>query len=197
MTVGLYGGSFNPAHSGHLHVAKTARRRLGLDGVVWLVSPQNPLKAKKDTAALERRIQGVVKLAKAPGNIVSDVESRAGVQYTIDTVRLLKARFPEVRFVWIMGADSLATFHRWKGWTDIAREVPICVVARPGASLRAHLSPAARRFPAARKPAAAAAAFGQMSPPAWIYLNAPLNFESSTQLRGRETSGESSLPMSG
>lgn len=195
--MGLYGGSFNPAHSGHLHVAQTARRNLRLDRVVWLVSPQNPLKATDQTAALERRMERVKTLAKGPANIVSDLESRAGVQFTIDTVRLLKARFPEVCFVWIMGADSLATFHRWRGWADIARELPICVVARPGASLRGRLSPAARRFPAARKPADAAGRLSRMPPPAWTFLTAPLNFESSTRLRVLERNGKSSVTMSG
>ena len=135
MRVGLYGGSFNPAHDGHAHVAETARKRLGLDRVIWLVSPQNPLKSSRDTAPLAERMAGVRRQARDRGMVVSDVETRMGSQYTIDTVRALKARYPGVSFVWIMGADSLATFHRWKGWTQIMREVPVAVISRPWASL--------------------------------------------------------------
>jgi nicotinate-nucleotide adenylyltransferase len=119
MRVGLYGGSFNPAHEGHAHVAETAKRRLRLDRVIWLVSPQNPLKARHETADLAERMTGARALAKGPGMIVTDVETQLGSAYTIDTVRALKQRFPGVKFVWIMGADSLATFHRWRGWTQI------------------------------------------------------------------------------
>ena len=121
MRIGLYGGSFNPAHEGHAHVAETARRRLRLDRVIWLVSPQNPLKTRHETASLAERIAGARALAKGPGMIVADIETGLGSAYTIDTVRALKARFPGVRFVWIMGADSLAGFHRWRGWTQIMR----------------------------------------------------------------------------
>src|SRR6185503_8879796 len=108
MRVGLYGGSFNPAHAGHAHVAETAMRRLGLDRVIWLVSPQNPLKPGHETDALARRMGGARRYAQGASMVVSDAESRLGSQYTIDTLRALKARFPGVRFVWIMGADSLA-----------------------------------------------------------------------------------------
>src|SRR3954470_23274469 len=115
MRVGLFGGSFNPAHEGHAHVAETALQRLHLDRVIWLVSPQNPLKAASETADLAERMAGARRLARGPAMIVSDAESRLGSQYTIDIVRTLKARFPGVDFVWIMGADSLASFHRWRG----------------------------------------------------------------------------------
>jgi nicotinate-nucleotide adenylyltransferase len=185
MRVGLFGGSFNPAHEGHAHVAETARRRLKLDRVVWLVSPQNPLKAGRETAGLGQRIAGARAWARGPGMIVSDLEARLGSAYTIDTIRWLKARFPGVRFVWIMGADSLASFHRWKGWTQIMREVPVAVVSRPWISLRSRYSPAARRFAAARRPSSQAALLPAMRPPAWVFLLGPLNFQSSTALRER------------
>ena len=135
MRVGLFGGSFNPAHEGHAHVAETARRRLGLDLVVWLVSPQNPLKSAHETAPLATRMAGAQTYARQRGMTVSDAETRLGSRYTIDTVRALKARFPGVDFVWIMGADSLATFHRWRGWTQIMAETPVAVVSRPWISL--------------------------------------------------------------
>lgn len=190
MRVGLYGGSFNPAHDGHAHVAETARKRLGLDRVIWLVSPQNPLKSSRDTAPLAERMAGVRRQARDRGMVVSDVESRMGSQYTIDTVRALKARFPGVNFVWIMGADSLATFHRWRGWTQIMRELPVAVISRPWASLRSRFSPTARRFAFARRPAAQAALLPDEAAPAWVYLHGPLNFASSTALREGRRKGE-------
>jgi nicotinate-nucleotide adenylyltransferase len=185
MKVGLYGGSFNPAHDGHAHVAETAKRRLGLDRVIWLVSPQNPLKRGHETADLSERLAAARARAKGPGMIVSGAEARLGSTYTVDTVRSLKARFPGVRFVWIMGADSLATFHRWKGWTDIMREVPVAVVSRPWISLRSRFSPAARRFAHARLPAAAAVRLPYATTPAWAFLYGRFNFQSSTALRAR------------
>lgn len=190
MRVGLYGGSFNPAHDGHAHVAETARKRLGLDRVIWLVSPQNPLKSSRETAPLAERLAGVRAIARDRGMVVSDVETRMGSQYTIDTVRALKARYPGVSFVWIMGADSLATFHLWKGWTQIMREVPVAVISRPWASLKSRFSPTARRFAAARRPAAEAALLADQAAPAWVYLHGPLNFASSTALREGRRKGE-------
>jgi len=183
MAVGLYGGSFNPVHGGHAHVANTALRRLGLDRVIWLVSPQNPLKSATDTAALDERLAQTARLALGPSMIVSDLERRIGTRYSIDTVRWLKARFPGVRFVWIMGADGLADFHFWRGWAALAREVPIAVVSRPGVALRSRTSPLARRFAAFRIPASAANTLAGRAPPAWAYLDAPYDFTSSTALR--------------
>jgi nicotinate-nucleotide adenylyltransferase len=183
MKVGLYGGSFNPAHPGHAHVAETALRRLGLDRVIWLVSPQNPLKPSHETEALTRRIWGALRYAEGPSMIVSDAETRMGSQYTIDTLRALKTRFPGVHFVWIMGADSLASFHRWRGWTQIMRQTPVAVVSRPWIALKSRGSPAARRFARARIPSSAAKTLPFRKPPAWVYLRGPLNFTSSTALR--------------
>ena len=185
MRVGLFGGSFNPAHSGHAHVAETAKRRLNLDRVIWLVSPQNPLKPSHETASLAERMAGARKLAQAPGMIVSDAETKLGSAYTVDTVRALKARFPGVHFVWIMGADSLASFHRWKGWTGIMREAPVAVVSRPWISIRSRFSPAARRFARFRRPSGQAGTLPRLKPPAWVFLLGPLNFQSSTLLRER------------
>jgi nicotinate-nucleotide adenylyltransferase len=186
MRVGLYGGSFNPAHEGHAHVAETAKRRLRLDRVIWLVSPQNPLKGRHETADLAERMAGARALAKGPGMIVSDVETRLGSAFTIDTVRALKRRFPRVRFVWIMGADSLASFHRWRGWTQIMREVPVAVVSRPWISLRSRFSPAALRFARFRRPSTQAVTLPGSKPPAWVFLYGRFNFQSSTALRLRQ-----------
>jgi nicotinate-nucleotide adenylyltransferase len=183
MRVGLYGGSFNPAHEGHAHVAETALERLGLDVVIWLVSPQNPLKAPHETEALEARMHGAAAQARGRRMIVSDAERRIGSRYTIDTLRVLKARFPGVHFVWIMGGDSLAGFHAWRGWIQILHEVPVAVVARPGYELRSRFSPAARRFAWARIRSAAAKRLPLLHTPAWVYLRGPLNHASSTARR--------------
>jgi nicotinate-nucleotide adenylyltransferase len=185
MRVGLFGGSFNPAHEGHAHVAETARRRLRLDRVIWLVSPQNPLKPSHETADLAHRMAGARAFARGPGMVVSDLETRLGSAYTIDTVRALQARFPRVKFVWVMGADSLASFHRWRGWTQIMREVPVAVVSRPWIALRSRFAPAARRFARFRVTSAQAATLPGRVPPAWVFLRGPLNFQSSTHLRER------------
>jgi nicotinate-nucleotide adenylyltransferase len=178
MRVGLYGGSFNPTHSGHLQVAAIARARLGLARVIWLVSPGNPL--KRTDSPLARRL-AEAKLAGA--GEVSDVEARLGTRFTIDTVRRLKARFPAVRFVWIMGADNFAELDRWRDWAGLMVEIPIAVVARPGATLAALGSPTARRFAASRLPGGAGRRLAFARPPAWIYLTAPWNPASSTAVR--------------
>ena len=189
MKVGLYGGSFNPAHDGHAHVAETAKRRLGLDRVIWLVSPQNPLKARHETADLDERIAGAKALTRGLGMIVAGVESKLGSAYTIDTIRSLKARYPGVHFVWIMGADSLASFHRWKGWTQIMHEAPVAVVSRPWISLKSRFSPAAHRFARFRLPSHAAMRLPGSKAPAWVFLFGRFNFQSSTALRERMRRG--------
>ena len=187
MAVGLFGGSFNPAHDGHAHVAETAMRRLGLDRVVWLVSPQNPLKDARDSAPLAERLDSAraaaALAASGPSMIVSDFETRAGTQWTVDTLRALTARHPGVRFVWLMGSDNLAGFHRWRGWTDIMRLMPMAVIARPGSLHHSRTAPAAARFAAARIPTRQAALLPGMPAPAWTWLTAPLNPRSSTALR--------------
>jgi nicotinate-nucleotide adenylyltransferase len=187
MAVGLFGGSFNPAHDGHAHVAETALRRLGLDRVVWLVSPQNPLKDARESAPLADRMASAAAAAKlaasGPSMIISDVETRMGTQWTVDTLRALVARHPGVRFVWLMGSDNLASFHKWRGWTDIARLMPMAVIARPGSLLDSRTAPAAARFAGDRVPAERARLLPSMAAPAWTYLTAPLNPRSSTALR--------------
>ncbi|HEX7800046.1 MAG TPA: nicotinate-nucleotide adenylyltransferase [Asticcacaulis sp.] len=186
MKIGLFGGSFNPAHEGHRHVADTARVRLGLDRIIWLVSPQNPLKSRDETAPLGTRIAQIAPFI-GPKDIVSDFETRIGADYTLDTIRALKARFPGVRFVWIMGGDSLAGFHRWRGWAQLMHMVPMAVVSRPGALMKARLSPAAQRFARFRKPERAARALAFQPAPAWICLKGPLHGHSSTAIRKGRT----------
>lgn len=183
MRVGLFGGSFNPAHDGHAHVAETALSRLQLDKVIWLVSPQNPLKSRHQMASLDDRMASARAMAKGPAMEVSDFESRAGTAWTVDTLRALKARYPGVHFVWLMGSDNLASFHRWRGWTDIMRMMPVAVVARPGSMLESRAAPAARRFAGHRVSSEEARVLAEMQAPAWTYLTAPLNLSSSTALR--------------
>lgn len=183
MKVGLFGGSFNPAHDGHAHVAETAQRRLGLDRVVWLVSPQNPLKDARHSAPLAERMASAREHAHGPSMIVSDFETRAGVAWTVDTLRLLVARHPGVHFVWLMGSDNLASFHKWRGWTDIMRLMPVAVIARPGSLLDSRTAPAAARFAGARVPAEQAGLLATLQAPAWTYLTAPLNPRSSSAIR--------------
>lgn len=197
MRVGLLGGSFDPPHAGHLHVAETARERLGLDRVIWLVAPQNPLKARK-AASLERRLEAVRALARGPGHLVTDLEARIGTRFTIETLRALQRRHPGVRFVWLMGADNLAGFHRWKGWTEIAKRVPIAVVARPGVPVSARFGRFAQRFRSARRPAEDARGLAGTPAPAWTWLTAPLNPLSSTALRaGAEARASALTPTRG
>jgi nicotinate-nucleotide adenylyltransferase len=192
MSVGLFGGSFNPAHDGHAHVAETAMQRLDLDRVVWLVSPQNPLKDVAQTAPLAERMASARSVAPGPRMIVSDFETRAGTRWTIDTLRALKARHPGVRFVWLMGSDNLESFHRWRGWTDIMRMMPVAVVARPGSLLESRAAPAARRFAGHRVSSREARLLAHMQAPAWTYLRAPLNPTSSTALRAQSPASRSS-----
>ena len=185
MRVGLFGGSFNPAHDGHAHVAETALKRLGLDRVIWLVSPQNPLKPTHDSASLAVRVASARTQARGPGMTVSDAERRFGSRYTIDILRILKTRYPRVKFVWIMGADNLKSLHSWRGWVNIMREMPVAVIARPGAEIKSRFSVAAHRFAFARVPSREALTLARRAAPAWVYLRAPLNFTSSTALRAR------------
>jgi nicotinate-nucleotide adenylyltransferase len=155
-----------------------------------LVSPQNPLKSRDETASQAERMVGAKRFAHGPTMIVADAERRIGTQYTIDTLRVLKGRFPGVKFVWIMGADSLATFHRWRGWTQIMAGIPVAVVSRPWISLKSRSSPAARRFSRARISASRAPTMSGLKPPAWVFLTGPLNFQSSTLLRERTRGGK-------
>lgn len=189
MKVGLMGGSFNPAHEGHAHLAETALSRLGLDRVVWLVSPQNPLKNARDSAPLAERMASARAVAHGPNMVVSDFEARSGVRWTVDTLRALKARHPGVQFVWLMGSDNLAGFHRWRGWTDIMRLMPVAVVARPGSLLESRTAPAAARFAGFRLPQEQARSLPGRPAPAWTYLTAPLNPLSSTAIRAARRNG--------
>ena len=151
LKIGLLGGSFNPAHEGHLHVSELALKQLGLDYVWWLVTPQNPLKPSIGMAPLRDRLAFAAdKYEEHPRIVVVDLERTTGTRYTIDTLRVLKRRFPQVHFVWLMGSDNLEMFRRWKRWPAIVQSVPIAVVMRPGSSLAPLHSKALQRFAHAR-----------------------------------------------
>jgi nicotinate-nucleotide adenylyltransferase len=179
--IGLLGGSFNPAHAAHVHVSLVAMRRLGLDAVWWLVSPQNPLKPQAGMAPLPQRLARARLVARHPRICVSAPEPALGTQYTLDTLEALGRQFPKARFVWLMGGDSMAGFHRWRRWPDILNTLPVAVIARPGFTMKALCSPAAVRFAAAR--VGSAKALFHAGAPAWIYLEERLDPTSATQIR--------------
>ena len=179
---GCWAGSFDPPHAGHVHITRWALKAFRLDRVWWLVSPGNPLKPDAP-ADLERRMQAARAIMRHPRVAVTDLEARLGTLYTAATLQALKARCPGVRFVWLMGADNLASFHRWERWPEIMAAVPVGVLARPGDQLRAGLSPAARRFARWRVPAAQAAALAFRRPPAWTLVSGRMLDLSSTELR--------------
>ena len=188
--IGLLGGSFNPAHGGHRHVSLEALRRLRLDAVWWLVSPQNPLKPQAGMAPLAERLAGARALARHPRLLVTDLEALLGTRYTADTVRLLTRRLPGRRFVWLMGADNLIQIDRWESWTEIFHALPVAVLARPSYSLGASSAKAAQRFRRYRLPERRAARLPAEVPPAWAFLHIRLSALSATQIRtGRRPPG--------
>jgi len=185
MVIGLFGGSFNPPHEGHRHASLVALTRLHLDRVWWLVTPGNPLKDNKALPSLEARVAAARRLADHPRIAVTGIEAAIHTRYTYDTIHWLKRRCPGVTFVWIMGADNLAGFHRWQQWRAIAGLVAIAVVARPGATTRGPLSKTGRVLARWRLPENEAPVLSRRPPPAWVFLHAPLDHTSSTALRAR------------
>ena len=183
--IGLLGGSFNPAHSGHLHISRAALKRLGLDELWWLVSPQNPLKPEAGMAPLAERLETARAMAVDANIQVTDIEHELGTRYTADTLRALGKRFPEVRFVWLMGADILLQIPRWRQWRAIFRMVPIAVFPRPSYSFKALSGRAARRFAGARVPASRAGTLASMRPPAWVFLHIPPSAASAQRIRAQ------------
>ena len=180
---GLLGGSFNPAHRAHRGISLAAIRQLGLDEVWWLVSPGNPLKDKADMAPIEARFASARRMAAVAPIRVTAIERQLGTRYTADTLLALRRRFPDRRFIWLMGADNLAQFHRWKDWRKIAATVPIAVLARPGYDGAARGAVAMgwlRRFV---RPASRARQWTKWRPPAIVLLHLPLDSTSATGIR--------------
>jgi nicotinate-nucleotide adenylyltransferase len=188
--IGLMGGSFDPPHAGHRRIAETALRRLRLDSLWVLVSPGNPLKSRDGLDRLPQRLAATRALMAHPRIVVSSVEAAIGTRYTVDTLAVLTRRFPHARFVWVMGADSLATLHRWRAWRRIACLVPIAVVDRPGWRLAALASPAARALHRHRLDERHAARLPGHRPPAWALLSTRLSPLSSTELRRAARAGK-------
>lgn len=189
MTVGLLGGSFNPAHQGHLAISREALRRLRLDRLWWLVSPGNPLKDPGELEPLDERLDGARRLARHPRIDVTGFEAALPDAYSRHTIAYLQARFPATRFVWVMGADNLASLDRWLDWPGIFAALPIAVLDRPGYRFRALAGPAARRFERARIDESDAAGLARRAPPAWAFLTLPLSPQSSTALRRKKRGG--------
>ena len=183
MAIGLLGGSFNPPHAAHRLISLLALKRLGLDRVWWLVTPGNPLKDNQRLPPASARAALARRVAAHPRIIVTMVEAEAGLVYTVDTIAFLKARAHGVNFLWIMGADNLATFHRWQGWRDIAAMLPIAVFDRPGATLRTAGSRAAQALARFRVDESAGRNLPRNSPPCWALLHGQRSTLSSTELR--------------
>ncbi|RCS24018.1 nicotinate-nucleotide adenylyltransferase [Phyllobacterium salinisoli] len=183
MAVGLFGGSFNPPHAGHSLVAEISLRQLHLDQLWWMVTPGNPLKDVSELAPLAERLAESEKIAKDPRIKVTAFEAAYSVRYTADTLALIKARNPGVDFVWIMGADSLAGFHHWQRWRQIAMTFPIAVVDRPGSTLAYLSSRLAKTFSYARIDEADAPLLARFRAPAWTFIHGPRSSLSSTAIR--------------
>jgi nicotinate-nucleotide adenylyltransferase len=181
--IGLLGGSFNPAHDGHRHIAELARRRLRLDQVWLLVSPGNPLKPVHGMAAFAQRLAGAARIADGRRIVATGIEARLGTRYTVDTLRALRRRFPRARFVWLMGADILAQLPRWRRWREIAALVSFAVLPRPSYNPAALAGLAAKRLRRARQRGGAAAVLARVAPPAWTFLSAPEHAASATAIR--------------
>lgn len=188
-TVGLLGGSFNPAHEGHRHISLYALKLLGLDAVWWMVSPQNPLKSKKGMAPLEKRLASAEKISAHPHIHVTDIETHLNTRYTADTLAALRQTFSETRFIWLMGADNMHQIHRWQEWEKIFAMVPVAVLDRPPKGNVLRSCPAKERFRAALLPQEKAFLLKKQAPPVWTILHIPLNATSATAIRakGRKT----------
>lgn len=193
--IGLLGGSFNPAHRGHRRISLAALDALGLDEVWWLVSPGNPLKARaKDMASFEDRFASAKLAARRARIRVSDFERRSGTRYTIDTVQKLERRYPNARFVWLMGSDTVAEFHQWKAWRKLAESLPIAVISRPGYYRQAHAARAMgwlRRFV---RPSSQAKNWTDWSAPAILLLRLPPDPTSATGLRALDPNWHKRFP---
>jgi nicotinate-nucleotide adenylyltransferase len=187
--IGLLGGSFNPAHRGHRRISLAAMRMLGLGETWWLVSPGNPLKeGDPDMAPFEARLASAERMARGAPIRASDFEQREGTRYTVDTVRRLKRRYPEHRFIWLLGSDTLPNFHKWRDYRGLARELPIAVIRRPGYDRQAHAARAMgwlRRFV---RPSSQASDWTEWSAPAILFLRLPPDPTSATAIRAQDPS---------
>lgn len=185
MRIGLLGGSFNPAHEGHRHISLLALKYLHLDELWWLVSPQNPLKSANDMAPFAERLTSAHAMARHPRIRISDIETRLHTRYTADTLHALRTRYPQTRFVWLMGADNLAQIPHWERWTEIFQSVPIAVFDRATYSYRALAGKAAQRFAKQRIEGRNAGTLADHKAPAWVYFHARRHPASASSIRAR------------
>jgi nicotinate-nucleotide adenylyltransferase len=195
LRIGLLGGSFNPAHAAHLHVARAAMRQLGLDQVWLLVSPGNPLKPRDGMAPFTDRLAGAARIADGRRLLATGIEATFRTRYTVDTLRQLMRRFPNARFVWIMGADILEQLPRWRRWTDIVRRLAFVVLPRPSYSHRALAGQAAHRLRASRRPAREAPVLPGAAP-GWVFLPTRQTVVSATAIRQAATLQAAKGPVS-
>jgi nicotinate-nucleotide adenylyltransferase len=195
--IGLLGGSFNPAHRGHLHLSLLALRHLDLDLVWWLVSPQNPLKSASGMAPFGLRLEAARRVAAADKRIaVRDFEAGRGLHYTADTVMALRRCFPRLRFVWLMGSDNLLQLRHWERWPEIMQSVPVAVFDRPGSSRRALAELPARRFAGRRLPPSAARRLAGRVPPAWVFFPSRLDPLSASRIRAESVAPSAPVEVS-
>jgi nicotinate-nucleotide adenylyltransferase len=181
--IGLLGGSFNPAHKGHRAISLFALKRLGLDEIWWLVSPQNPLKTAKGMAPLADRLTAARQLASHPRILVTDIERQLGTRYTIDTLHALQRRFSHTRFVWLMGSDNLQQITRWRNWQSIFQSVPVAVFRRPAYAVGRKRGKAALRFDRNWQASSSSKTLVDQPAPAWLVLDNKLSFFSATEIR--------------
>jgi len=185
--IGLFGGSFNPPHGGHVNLCDLAFKRLQLDQIWWIVTPGNPLKDTSKLAPLETRIRQCHETISHPRIRITAFEARHKVRYTADTLSLVKRMRPRNHFVWLMGADNLADFHRWQDWRKIARMMPFAVIDRPGSTLSYHSAPVSIALSKYRVDEGDASLLTDMQPPAWTFLHGPRSSLSSTRLRAMKS----------
>jgi nicotinate-nucleotide adenylyltransferase len=179
----LLGGSFNPAHQGHRLISLAAMKQLNLDAVWWLVSPQNPLKSAKNMAPLKVRLEMATLVSNHHAIFPTDLESRIGTQFTVDTVQVITSQFPDTDFIWLMGADSLATFHHWRRWRTLADTLPIAVLLRPGYTAARWSAPALIQLRKSLHRQASAKNWASWKTPAFVMINLPMDGTSATALR--------------
>ena len=181
-TIGLLGGSFNPPHVGHVHITHQALRAFGFNKIWWLVTPGNPLKTKRPVS-IEMRVKECKRINQSPKVVISDIENDLNSYFTADTLRKLFLVYPNIRFVWLMGADNLTNFHKWDKWTWIMENIPVGVLARPGEQIKAGSSKTAFRYRKYRIKPSQAAAMPFIQPPAWALICGPMQDVSSTEIR--------------
>ena len=193
--MGLLGGSFNPAHEGHLHIARLALQRLRLQQVWLMVSPGNPLKPARGMAKASERMESARLIADGRRIVATGIEGRLHTRYTVDTLRILRVRFPRVRFVWLMGADNLVQLPAWNEWLQIARHTSFAVLPRPTYNERALAGQAAKRLAGMRRPSRAAPALARLGAPSWLFLPARQNHASATAIRARISGDQDHRPQ--